>query len=270
MDVVLDRLARALLGGLEQRTDVDVEAEVGERAWRRPWRRGRGRPGRAWRSSRAGGGPASSANAAISRLQLVPAFGAVVGGCIHPEHLLRVGAMAPVDLLERVADLADRGAGPHRVDRQRRAGCRRRLCAAAVSASSALRHRRAVARGAQRLQPRRPGCRAPRGCRCRASRSASSSSSLYLLTPTITSLPESMRACFSAALASICSLAQPLSTALRHAAHRLDLLDDLPGRVGHLLRQLFHQVAAGPRVDDVRDVRLFLDDRAGCCGRCAS
>ena len=28
--VVLDRLARAFLGGLEQRADVDVEAEVGE------------------------------------------------------------------------------------------------------------------------------------------------------------------------------------------------------------------------------------------------
>jgi hypothetical protein len=35
----------------------------------------------------------------------------------------------------------------------------------------------------------------------------------YLLTPTITSLPLSMRACFSAALASIFSLAQPDSTA---------------------------------------------------------
>ncbi len=32
VDVVLDRLARALLGGLEQRADVDVEAEVGEGA----------------------------------------------------------------------------------------------------------------------------------------------------------------------------------------------------------------------------------------------
>ena len=42
---------------------------------------------------------------------------------------------------------------------------------------------------------------------------AASSSSWYLLTPTITSWPESMRACFSAALASIFSLAQPLCTA---------------------------------------------------------
>ncbi len=41
----------------------------------------------------------------------------------------------------------------------------------------------------------------------------SSVASLYLLTPTITSLPESMRACFSAAAASIFSLAQPEATA---------------------------------------------------------
>ena len=40
-----------------------------------------------------------------------------------------------------------------------------------------------------------------------------SSSSLYLLTPTMTSSPESIRACFSAALASIFSLAHPLCTA---------------------------------------------------------
>jgi hypothetical protein len=43
---------------------------------------------------------------------------------------------------------------------------------------------------------------------------ASSFANLYLLTPTITSAPESMRACFCAALASILSLAQPLSTHL--------------------------------------------------------
>ena len=42
---------------------------------------------------------------------------------------------------------------------------------------------------------------------------AASSSSRYLLMPTITSCPESMRACFSAALASIFSFAQPLCTA---------------------------------------------------------
>ena len=30
VDVVLDRLARRFLGGLEQRADIDVEADIGE------------------------------------------------------------------------------------------------------------------------------------------------------------------------------------------------------------------------------------------------
>ena len=44
-----------------------------------------------------------------------------------------------------------------------------------------------------------------------------------------------------------------------HAAHLLDLLNRLPGRVGHVLGQLLHHVAACPGVDDIADVRLFLD-----------
>ena len=47
---------------------------------------------------------------------------------------------------------------------------------------------------------------------------------------------------------------------LGHAAHGVDLLDDGPGGVGHILGELFHHVAAGPWVDHAGDVRLFLDD----------
>jgi hypothetical protein len=56
---------------------------------------------------------------------------------------------------------------------------------------------------------------------------------------------------------------------LRHAAHRIDFFDDGPGRIGHVLRELLHHVAAGPGVDHVRDVRLFLDDelRVACDAR---
>ena len=60
--VGLDRLAGDLLGGLEQRADVDVEAEVGEGAWRSPSGRGRGRPGPSWRRGSGAGGPARRAN----------------------------------------------------------------------------------------------------------------------------------------------------------------------------------------------------------------
>ena len=233
MDVVLDRLARALLGGLEQRPDVDVEAEVGER--------GRHHLGAAVVAVLAELGDHHARAAAFCvgergdlGLQLVPALGAVVGGCIHAGHLLRVGAVAPADLLQRIADLADRRARAHGVDRELEqvalAGCRR----SAVSASSAACTARAVAARPHACSRRDLRCRAPRGCRCRASRSASSVSSRYLLTPTMTSLPASMRACFSAALASMLSLAQPRLDRLGHAAHRIDFLDDRPRLVGHL------------------------------------
>ena len=98
--------------------------------------------------------PCASAKAAISALQLVPALGAVVGGCVHTGHLLRVGAVAAADLLQRIA--APRppwraGASP---------GCSGRAgCPAPVSAQARQRverglHRGGVARGAHRLQAR--------------------------------------------------------------------------------------------------------------------
>ena len=39
-----------------------------------------------------------------------------------------------------------------------------------------------------------------------------------------------------------------------------------PGRVGHVLGQLLHHVAAGPGIDDVGDVGFFLDDELGVAG----
>jgi hypothetical protein len=85
-------------------------------------------------------------------------------------------------------------------------------CAAAVSACERGLHLGAVARGLDLLQA---GDLPSRTLTLSTSRISTGSSlaSLYLLTPTMTSLPLSMRACFSAALASILSLAQPLSTA---------------------------------------------------------
>ena len=162
--------------------------------------------------------PCSWAKAAISRLQLLPAFGRVVGSGIHAGHLLRVGAVAPEDLLQRIADFAHRGPQAHRLDAQRPAGCRRRFRPppSARPAPPAPRRRRG---GADAPAAGRSGRSRTRtlsivaGCRSRPP------GSRYLLTPTITSWPESMRACFSAAAASIFSLAQPRVDRLGHAAH---------------------------------------------------
>ena len=53
---------------------------------------------------------------------------------------------------------------------------------------------------------------------------------------------------------------------LGHAPHRLDLLDDRPRRVGHVLGQLFHEVGAGPRVDHAADVGFFLNHQLRVAG----
>ena len=50
---------------------------------------------------------------------------------------------------------------------------------------------------------------------------------------------------------------------LRHAAHRVDLVEDGLRLLGHLLRERLHHVAAGPGVDDAGDVRLLLQDELG-------
>ena len=111
--------------------------------------------------------PCSSANASISCLQLFPALGRVVGGGVHAGHLLRVGAMAAPDLFQRVADLADRGAQAHRLDRSGRAGCPCRFRRPRVSAASAA-CTAAPSRFARiALQPRDLRRRAPRRCRSR-------------------------------------------------------------------------------------------------------
>ena len=75
-------------------------------------------------------------------------------------------------------------------------------------------HGRRCRRGLRDLrQAPESALRAPRCCRSRAPRSGLRRPSRNLLTPTITSWPLSMRACFSAAAASILSFAQPDSTA---------------------------------------------------------
>ncbi|OIQ63300.1 hypothetical protein GALL_551590 [mine drainage metagenome] len=51
-----------------------------------------------------------------------------------------------------------------------------------------------------------------------------------------------------------------------HATHGLHLFDDGPGGIRHVLRQLFHHIAASPGVDHVGDVGFFLDDELRVAG----
>ena len=53
---------------------------------------------------------------------------------------------------------------------------------------------------------------------------------------------------------------------LGHAAHAFNFFNDGPGSIGHILRQLFHHVAARPGVHNAGDVCLFLNDQLCVAG----
>ena len=224
--VVLDRVARRLLGRLEQRADVDVEAEVGERG---------------------GDHLGAAVVAVLAHLHDEHARAAAlgVGELVDLAPDLLVALVALVRRAVHAGDATDRRRGGGRTpsparrrSRRRsrgrasprwraRAGCRRpaapsvsRSSAACVAASSR------VAR--MLLRAGRPAARAPRCCRCRGCRSAARRSSWYLLTPTIDLL-----AAVDARLAAgrgflDAQLRHARLDGLGHAAELLDLLDELP------------------------------------------
>src|SRR5690606_13268061 len=117
VDVVLDRLTGGLLRRLEEGSDIDVEADAGER--------GRGHPRAATVAVVAELHPEHARTAAFGLgegLDLatdpLEAFVARVSAAIDARHRADDGAMAREDFLERVRDLADGGAGARRLDRE--------------------------------------------------------------------------------------------------------------------------------------------------------
>ena len=115
--VVLDRVACGLLGRLEQRTDVDVEAEVGER--------GGDHLGAAVVAVLAHlhdehAGPATLGAGELVHLvaDLVVALVALVRAAVHARDGTDRGPVPREHLLHRVGDLADGRPRPRRLDRQ--------------------------------------------------------------------------------------------------------------------------------------------------------
>ena len=232
--VVLDRLARRLLRRLEQRPDVDVEAEVGE---------GRGDHLEAavvavlaelhHQHARA---PAvrlgEGLDLAAHGVELVVA---VVGAAVDARHRADLRAVARVDLLERVRDLADawRARAPPRW--RPRAGCPRP--SARARASRARQRATAAPSRRARIASSRRIC-ASRTAPLSMSRTSSgvSSAGRYLFTPTIDVLAR-----VDARLAPRGGL---LDAQLRHAgddrpghaAERLDLVDQARSRPGRRSR----------------------------------
>ena len=171
--------------------------------------------------------------------------------------------MAGEDRFERVGDLADRGARPRRLDRQRQ-----------QIALAALRRRRSARRARPRTaaasrslaHPVEPGDlrrRAPRRCRHRGCRPAAASPERYLLTPTMTSSPRSIARLAPRRGFLDAQFRHAALDRLGHAAQRLDLVDQRHRRRGDRMRQALDVIAAAERVDDMRDAGLLGEDQLG-------
>ena len=92
--------------------------------------------------------------------------------------------------------------------------------------------------------------------------------SVFLFQPVLVDAHDHVFAAIDAGLFLRCSsfnleLGPAAVHGLGHAAHGLDFFDERPGRIGHVLRQCLHHVAASPGVDHVGNVGFFLDDELG-------
>ena len=95
---------------------------------------------------------------------------------------------------------------------------------------------------------------------------SSSSSGLYLLTPTTVCSPPSIRAWVRAAASSIRSLGMPASIALAMPPERLDLLDMAQRLAGQIVGQPLDIVAAAPGVDRPGGAGLLLEEQLRVAG----
>src|SRR5581483_2363012 len=260
VDVVLDRLPRDLVGRLEERADVDVEAEIGKR---------RGDhlgaavvtvladlPDEEPRATAVLGGELRDFGAEGGPLRVVAVLPAIDAG---DGANLRV--VATPDLLERAGDLADGRARPGSLHGEREEVPLPRLGR--------------VREGVER----RPDLRGVAGLS-----DPIEPQDLRLADGGVVDLPHvDLRLLRELepvhADNDVLAPVDPRLTArgrlldlelrhagfdrLRHAAHRLDLLDEPERLAGERVRQRLHEVRAAPRVDDLRDAGLELEDELG-------
>ena len=224
--VVLDGVAGGLGRRLEQRADVDVEAEVGEG--------GGDHLGAAvvavlahLHHEHAGPAALGVGEGLDVGLDGREALVALVGRAVHARDATDLGPVAAEHVLHGVGDLADGGPGPGRLDGQ---GQQVAVAAGALGE-----------RGQRRLcRPRRRGWPAPRSSLAiwssrtlvlsMSSTSTSSAfSATYLLTPTTTSSPRSTRGLAAGRRLLDAQLGHARLDGLGHAAELLDLLDERPG-----------------------------------------
>ena len=261
--VVLDRLARGLFRRLEERADVDVEAEIGEGR-----RDDLGAPVVAVLPELRDHDPRPAPFGGRERLdvRLDPRPHAVSRerAAVDARHALRRRAVPSPHDFEGARHLADRRAHAHRADREveqvARAGSRR------------LRERR-ERRGDGRAVALRAHLGQARHLRLADRRvvDLADRDRVVVVELELVDADDRVLAAVDARLLLRRGRLDPelrpaALDGARHAADRLDLLEDRPRAVRHVLRQALHHVRARPRIDDAADVRLLLQQHLRVAG----
>ena len=274
--VVFNGLAGALFGGLKERAHVHVKSQVSK---------GGGHHFGAavvavlaeLADHHAGAAALGVGEGGNVGLEGVPIFHgvalrSVVGGGVHAADLVRVGAVAAEGLFQRIADLAHRGAQADGLDAQVQQvvglailtlGIRMTRCKSDSSQRSI--HGRSVAFGPDFQQTGNlPVTHRHVVDVARLNR-------IFRLELVFVDAHNHVLPAVDAGLLVSgggfnLELGPAAVHGLDHATHSLHFFDDGPRRVRHVLRQLLHHVAAGPRVNHVGDVGLFLNDELGVAG----
>src|SRR5262245_18638092 len=263
VDVVLDRLARDFLGRLEERAHVDVEAQIGER--------GGDHLGAAVVTILADLGDQDARAAAVvaqEAIDLLPHRGplGIVAEvtAIDTRDGPDLGLVAPPHLLERLRDLAHRGARARRLHREPEKIPLPGL-GAALERRQGLLDLPCVARAANP-----PEARHLRLAHGRVVDLAGVD--LGLLGKTVlVHADDDVLATVDTRLPARCRL---LDAQLRHAGldglghapRALHVFDDAERLGRQRVRQRLHEVRAAPRVDHLRDAGLELQDQLRVAG----
>ena len=262
--VVLDRLAHRLVGGLKKRSDIDVETDIGKR-----------------RGDHLG----TAIVSVLTELADQHAWPATLGFgelddrlangrqirhrsrtcAVHTCNGLGHGAMAPVDFLQRIGNLADGGPGTCSIDGecQQIAGLLSR--AASVNASRALLQAASSLVAADLRET--PDLGLAHGRVVDAQNVDVGFFSQLVLVNADDRLFTAVDAClalyrrFFDAQLGHAGLDRP-----GHAAHLLDFVDELARLFRQLIGQAFHVVGTGQRIHDLGDAGFLLQHQLGVSG----
>ena len=263
MDVVLDRLPRDLLGGLKKRADIDVETDIGEC--------GRNHAGPAVVAVLPQLGDEYARAAALGagerggpRAQLRQPVVGVESRAIDAGDAALARAVAAERRFQRVGNLADRGAAPHRLHRQgEQIG---RVAARALGQGG---KRRAAGGLVARRAHRPETLDLPRAHRRVVD--IEYLDGRVLRGAVFVDADDGFLAAVDARLARgggllYAPLRQAREHRFRHAAERLGLVDQRPRRGDQTGGKTLNVIRPAERIDDARDSRFLLEYQLGIAG----